>query len=161
MKQTKNFVTLLTVLVASCGMTASERAEANYRALADNVTESCGTFRTIIPSIRCPGPAIDVTPIEMCMASHLADLVPTRTDGFAKVAGGKFDMGRIIYTSETYMFVIDGGVTIFHHDPEYTSYSDFGDESLVEETWTETRCTGISSTTGMSNCPSVVGTGCN
>lgn len=151
----------VTVLVAGCAMTESEQAEANYKDLADQVTESCGTFHTTVPSIRCSGPAVDVTPISMCMATHLADLVPARTDGFAGVTGGQFEMGRVIYTSETYMFVVDGGVTIFDHDPAYTSYSDFGEATDVAETWTETHCTGISTAPSTSNCPSVLGTGCD
>jgi hypothetical protein len=149
------------VLVAGCGMTESEQAEANYNDLAGKVTESCGTFSTTVPSIRCMGPANDVTPIATCLTTHLADLVPARADGSTGVTGGNFDMGRIIYRSETFLFVVDGGVTIFHHDPEYTSYSDFGEPTTYEETWSEAHCTGVSTTDGTSNCPSVVGTDCD
>lgn len=151
----------VTSLVAGCAMTESERAEANYNDLAAKVTESCGTFYTTVMSESCIGPAVDVTPISMCMATHLADLVPARTDGFIRVTGGTFDMHRVIYTSEKYLFVVDGGVTIFDHDPEYTRYSDHGNATVVEEVWTETHCTGISTSGTSSNCPSVVGTGCD
>lgn len=152
---------LFVILLGSgCAVDDSEQAESNYQDLSAQVTESCGTFRTTVPSLACVPPALDVSPIETCMTTHLTDLAPARADGFAKVMGGKFEMNRVIYTAETYLFVVDGDVIVFDHNPEYTSYSDFGDATHVDERWTEKHCTGIAATTG-SNCPSVVATGCD